>query len=67
MANAIANNKKGFDNLPVIIQLLIGIFLLLLIAAIGFGIFYLVDILLLDVDPIKKLVVLIADAVKGGK
>lgn len=62
-----SNTKKmsNFDKLPVVVQFLIGLILLFLIAAIGFGVFFLVDIVLLDLDPIAKIVTAISAAVKG--
>ncbi|MBO6219640.1 MAG: hypothetical protein J6N81_08730 [Treponema sp.] len=54
--------KKGeskFDSLPIAVQMLVGIGVLLLIAAVGFAVFIAVDLLLLDFDPIGKLVSLI--------
>lgn len=48
------NLKKMIDKQPIAVQMLIGIFLLLFIAAVGFGVFYFVDIFLLDLDPIGK-------------
>ena len=50
-----ANKTSGFDSLPIAVQMLIGIALLLLIAVIGFAVFFAVDLLLLDFDPIGKL------------
>ena len=46
------------------VQMLIGILVLLLIAAIGFVVFFAVDLLLLDFDPIGKLASLISGALK---
>lgn len=63
MANPV--KISGFDKLPVVVQLLIGVIALLLIAVIGFSIFFAVDILLLDLDPIGKAISGIASAVKG--
>ena len=51
-----ANKTSGFDSLPIAVQMIIGIAILLLIAAVGFAVFFAVDILLLDFDPIGKLV-----------
>jgi len=67
MASAKTANKNGlsgFDSLPVFVQLLIGILALLAIAVIGFSVFYVIDILLLDADPIGNLVSFIASAAK---
>lgn len=49
-----AEKMNNFDKLPVAIQLLIGIGALLLIVVVGFAIFFAVDILLLDFDPVGK-------------
>ena len=49
-----ANKTSGFDSLPIAVQMIIGIAILLLIAAVGFAVFFAVDILLLDFDPIGK-------------
>lgn len=57
------DEKSGFDKLPVALQLLIGIGVLLLIAAVGFAIFFAVDILLLDFDPVGKLAASIGHAI----
>lgn len=48
-----------FDSLPIAVQMLIGIAILLLIAVVGFAVFVAFDLLLLDFDPIGKLVGLI--------
>ncbi len=67
MASASTTNKKSdFDNLPIAVQMLLGILLLLAIAAVGFGVFFAVDLLLLDFDPIGKLVGLIAGLFTKG-
>ena len=50
-----ANKTSGFDSLPIAVQMIIGIAILLLIAVVGFAVFFAVDILLLDFDPIGKL------------
>ncbi len=50
----VEKSSSNFDKLPVVIQLLIGVGALLLIAVIGFVIFFAVDILLLDFDPVGK-------------
>lgn len=57
--------KKGeskFDSLPIAVQMLTGIGSLFLIAAVGFAVFFVLDILLLDFDPIGRL----ASALFGG-
>ena len=61
MASNTVSEKKtsGFDSLPVAVQMIIGILFLLLIAAVGFAVFFAVDLLLLDFDPIGKLAGLI--------
>ncbi|MBQ9205784.1 MAG: hypothetical protein IJ158_03630 [Treponema sp.] len=51
----VEKKTSGFDSLPIAVQMLIGIGVLLLIAAIGFAVFFAVDLLLLDFDPIGKL------------
>ena len=59
-ANTLANkNTSKFDSLPIAVQMLIGIGILLLIAVVGFAVFFALDILLLDFDPIGKLAGLI--------
>ena len=58
-----AEKQNSFDKLPVAVQMLIGIGLLLLIAAIGFAVFFAVDILLLDFDPIGRLGAAIGHAI----
>ncbi|WP_407425166.1 hypothetical protein [Treponema sp.] len=65
MASNTVSTKKtsGFDSLPISIQMLIGVALLLLIAVIGFAVFFAIDVLLLDFDPIGKL----AGLIFGGK
>lgn len=65
MASNTPSSKKasGFDSLPIALQMIIGIAILLLIAAVGFAVFFAFDILLLDFDPIGK----IASALFGGK
>ncbi|MBR1403159.1 MAG: hypothetical protein IJ558_03170 [Treponema sp.] len=63
-SNTVAEkNTSGFDSLPIAVQMLIGIAILLLIALIGFAVFFAIDILLLDFDPIGKLAGLISGAV----
>ncbi len=67
MASASTTNKKSdFDNLPIAVQMLLGLLLLLAIAAVGFGVFFAVDLLLLDFDPIGKLVGLITGLFTKG-
>ncbi|WP_296330458.1 hypothetical protein [uncultured Treponema sp.] len=51
-----AKKTSGFDSLPIAVQMLIGIAVLILIAVVGFAVFFAVDLLLLDFDPIGKLV-----------
>ncbi|WP_294427483.1 hypothetical protein [uncultured Treponema sp.] len=58
-ANTLQKNSSRFDSLPIAVQMLIGIALLLLIAVVGFAVFFALDILLLDFDPIGKLASLI--------
>ena len=56
-SNTVAEKKtSGFDSLPIAVQMLVGIALLLVIAVVGFAVFFAVDLLLLDFDPIGKLV-----------
>ncbi|MBR4599672.1 MAG: hypothetical protein IKO39_06445 [Treponema sp.] len=56
-SNTVAEKKtSGFDSLPIAVQMLVGIALLLIIAVVGFAVFFAVDLLLLDFDPIGKLV-----------
>ena len=63
-SNTVAEkNTSSFDSLPIAVQMLIGIAILLLIALIGFAVFFAIDILLLDFDPIGKLAGLISGAV----
>lgn len=67
MASASTVDKKtGFDKLPIAVQMLIGIAILLAIAIVGFAVFFAVDLLLLDFDPIGKLASLIADLFSKG-
>lgn len=56
--------QKGFDALPVFVQFIIGVLALLAIVAVGFAVFYVLDILLLDFDPIGKLAGIISGAAK---
>ncbi len=64
MANAVAktDNTSKFDSLPVIVQLLVGILMLALVAVAGFAVFFIIDILLLDADPIGNAIAGIAHA-----
>ncbi len=56
-SNTVAEKKtSGFDSLPIAVQMLVGIAILLVIAVVGFAVFFAVDLLLLDFDPIGKLV-----------
>ena len=57
-------DQKGFDALPVFVQFIIGVLALLAIVAVGFAVFYVLDILLLDFDPIGKLAGIISGAAK---
>ena len=67
MASASTTDKKSsFDKLPIAVQMLLGILLLLAIAAIGFGVFFAVDALLLDFDPIRKIAGLLAGLFTKG-
>lgn len=50
------DNGSKFDKLPAVVQGIIGVLSLVLIFAVGFGVFFAVDILLLDFDPIGTLV-----------
>ena len=66
MANAkVAKNGFDFDRLPVIAQFIIGLVALAVIVAAGFAVFFLVDIILLDADPIGNGVAAIARALKS--
>lgn len=65
-SNTVENKASGFDSLPIAVQMLVGIGALLGIAAIGFGVFFAVDILLLDTDPIGVLVSKIASLFTGS-
>ena len=56
--------QKGFDSLPVFVQFILGLLALLAVTAVGFAVFYALDILLLDFDPIGKLAGLISGAAK---
>lgn len=67
MASAsIADKKSGFDKLPIAVQMLIGIAILLVIALVGFAVFFAFDLLLLDWDPIGKLASFISGLVTKG-
>ena len=57
MASDTLPTKKtsGFDSLPIALQMLLGIALLLFIAVVGVAVFFAIDVLLLDFDPIGKL------------
>lgn len=73
MANALETTKKetknegfGFvDLLPIPIQAIIGVISLAVVFGVGLGVFFLIDILLLDFDPIGTVVKLIAGAIGG--
>ena len=67
MASASVTEKRSnFDNLPIAVQMLIGIAVLLAIAIVGFGVFFAFDVLLLDWDPVGKLVSFIASLFTKG-
>lgn len=64
-----ANENKKLDlttvnKLPVFLQALIGIGLLVVVAALGFAALYLIDFVLLDADPVGKLISTISGAIK---
>lgn len=61
--DTLTKKTSGFDSLPIAVQMVIGIAILLLIAVVGFAVFFLFDVLLLDFDPIGKL----ASLLFGGK
>ena len=63
--SSVTEKTSKFDSLPIAAQMLTGIGLLLLIAVIGFAIFFAVDILLLDFDPIGRLISAVSGAVKN--
>ena len=44
-----------FDSLPIPLQAVVGALSLILICAVGFGVYFLFDIVLLDLDPIGAL------------
>ncbi|MBQ0051174.1 MAG: hypothetical protein KBT11_03815 [Treponema sp.] len=54
-SDTVNKNESKFDKLPIAVQMIVGIGALLGIAAAGFGVFVLFDLLLLDFDPIAKL------------
>ncbi len=61
MANSESSGLRStIDALPVPVQFCIGILMLALVAVAGFAVFFIIDILLLDADPIGSLVTLIA-------
>lgn len=67
MASASVTEKRSnFDNLPIAVQMLVGIAVLLAIAIVGFGVFFAFDVLLLDWDPVGKLVSFIASLFTKG-
>lgn len=49
-------SESKLDNLPEPVNGILGVLSLLGITAAGFGVFFLFDILLLDFDPIGKLI-----------
>ena len=49
-----ANNEKKAD-LPPVVEAILGVLSMVLICAVGFGVWFAIDILLLDFDPIGKL------------
>ena len=62
-----ADTSKSISKLPIPVQLILGILGLVLIAAVGFAIFFACDILLLDYDPIGKLASFISSKVHEAK
>ena len=58
-------NQGLIDSLPVFVQFFIGVLALILIVLIGFAVFYLIDILLLDADPIGRAITAITQSAKG--
>ncbi|MBR4375153.1 MAG: hypothetical protein IKO57_11605 [Treponema sp.] len=58
------NSQNKFDSLPVIVQFLLGLLALIAIAVIGFTVFYILDFLLLDFDPIGRLASAISTALE---
>lgn len=61
-----ADKKSGFDKLPIAVQMLIGIAILLVIAIVGFAVFFAFDLLFLDWDPIGKLATFISGLFSKG-
>ncbi len=57
-------SESKFDNLPIALQMIAGLGLLLLIVIIGFAVFFAIDILLLDADPIGNIVSAISASLK---
>lgn len=55
MASVEKESTSKFDKLPVVVQAIIGVLSLALITAVGFGVYFLFDVLLLDLDPIGSL------------
>ena len=49
-----AKNEKKAD-LPPVVEAILGVLSMVLICAVGFGVWFAIDILLLDFDPIGKL------------
>ncbi len=64
-SDKILKGESKFDKLPIALQMIAGLGLLLLIVIIGFAVFFAVDILLLDADPIGRLASAISAAVKN--
>lgn len=55
MASVEKDSISKFDKLPVVVQAILGVLSLALITAVGFGVYFLFDVLLLDLDPIGSL------------
>ena len=55
MASVEKDSTSKFDKLPVVVQAILGVLSLALITAAGFGVYFLFDVLLLDLDPIGSL------------
>ncbi|MCR5171675.1 MAG: hypothetical protein K6B73_02255 [Treponema sp.] len=55
MASVEKDSTSKFDKLPVVVQAILGVLSLVLITAVGFGVYFLFDVLLLDLDPIGSL------------
>ena len=55
MASVEKESTSKFDKLPVVVQAILGVLSLALITAVGFGVYFLFDVLLLDLDPIGSL------------